>query len=172
MADFELSIHGLDELKADFQKCVSKYPDQTVKEVYRLAGVWTKDVNAKMVFEKQSRGKRHPTDEWHRERVAAAGAGYTVAVDVRNKAPHWHLIENGHVSVKDPQMYAAYKAGRLDASKGSGRKAKSRSKNSRLVAKGSAKPRHWAMQTRMEWETKFPAYIRKYADKMLKENNL
>lgn len=171
MPKISFSFEGLDELKDDISKCLSRYPDETVKEVYHQAGEFTKDVNEKMSFKKSTEGKRHPTKEWHRSRETATFGGYTVGVEIRNTAPHWHLLENGHVIKADPKMFAAYKGGRLDPSKGR-RKAKSRSKNPNLRVLGKTRPRHWAQQTRDEWEDKWPEKVETFVDKMLKGHNL
>lgn len=171
MADFSFHFEGLDELAADISKCVSKYPDETEKEVFRLAGAFTKDVNAKMPGSYES-GKRPIPKEWHRKRDSGfSGGGYSVSVEIQNTAPHWHLVENGHVVKADPKMFAAKTGGRLDRNK-SHRTAKSRSKNPNLRVLGFAPGRHYCENTRREWDSKFPAQISPFLDKMLKGCNL
>lgn len=169
---FSFELKGLDELQRDFSKVLSRYPDETEKEVFHQAGQFTKDVNEKLKAEtKQQSGKRDPQKEWHRSRERASFGGYTVSVEIQNTSPHWHLIEHGHVIRTDPKMYAAYAAGRLDHSK-SKRKAKSRSRNPNLQMRGFAPGGNYCQRTRMEWEDKFPEAIQKFVDKMLKGNNL
>ena len=173
MASYSFYFEGLEELQRDISKCVRAYPDETEKEVYRLAGQFTKDVNSKMPGYYSS-GKRPIPDEWHRKRASAfSGGGYSVAVEIENTAPHWHLVENGHVVRAVPERFAALKAGKLDAGKGKTRKyPKSRSKNAKLKELGFAPGRHYCEDTRREWDSEFPGYISPFLDKMLKGHNL
>ena len=166
--DFELL--GLKELEEDLRKVLKKYPDETDKEIYRLAGVFTKDVNKKMNFTKHD-GKRNPKKEWHRNRITGFG-GATVAYEIRNSAPHFHLLENGHVVKAVPERVAALFNGRLDHSKSKGRKAKSRSKNPALKVLGFAPGGHYTERTVKEWDDKFPAKMREFVDKLLDQQNL
>ena len=168
MAKFSFSFEGLDELANDISKCISKYPDETEKEIFRLAGVFTKDVNAKMPG-KYENGKWPIPKSWHRKRDSGfSGGGYSVGVEIQNTAPHWHLIENGHWAVADPKMFAAYKAHRLDHSKR--RRKSGKSGNTRVL--GKAAGRHYCENTRREWDSKFPAQLSPFLDKMLKGHNL
>jgi hypothetical protein len=168
MAKISFSFEGLDELAEDISKCVKDYPDQTEKEVYRLAGKFTKDVNEKMPGSYAS-GKWPIPSSWHRSRTSGwGGGGYSVSVEIQNTAPHWHLIENGHRVVADPKMYAAFKAYRLDHSK-SHRKSR-KSGNTQVL--GFAPGRHYCENTRREWDSKFPAQLSPFLDKMLRGHNL
>lgn len=172
MASFSFHFEGLEELQKDISTCVKRYPDETEKEVYRLAGKFTKDVNDKMPGS-YANGKRPIPKEWHRTRASAfSGGGYSVAVEIENTAPHWHLVENGHVVKAVPERYAALKAGKLDGSKGRRKYARSRSKNPKLKTLGFAPGRHYCENTRREWDSEFPGYISVYLDKMLRGHNL
>lgn len=171
MADFEFRLEGLDELQADLRTVVARCPDSAEKEVYKLAGEWYKDVNAKMEFKNGGGGKRDPKGEWHRSRSYGGTMGAELAaVEVSNHAPHWHLLENGHEVFADPKMYAAYKAGKLDHSKRKGK----RKHSSNLKHLGAWKPGYqWAAKTREEWQSGILSEkLRVWLDKMLKENNL
>jgi hypothetical protein len=172
MSDAGFTLEGLGDLQKDLEKMQRKYPDETEKEVYRLAGVWTKDVNEKMPSY-YSTGKWPIPGSWHRSRERSAFGGYTVGIEVQNTAPHWHLIENGHTTKADPAMYAAYKGGRLDHSKGGKRKAKSRSKNEKLKVLGWTPGKGYALKTREEWDGgKYAQLVQKFIDKMLKRYGL
>lgn len=170
---FSLSFDGLDELQKDFQKMLKEYPDETEKEVYRLAGVFTKDVNAKMP-PSYSSGKHPLPKSWHRTRGKSTFGGYTVDIEVENTAPHWHLVENGHTTKADPHMYAAYKGGRLDSSKAKGKKyAKSRSKSEKLKNLGWTPGKGYCQTTRDEWDNgRFAELVRTFINKMVKRHNL
>ena len=169
MAGGAFAFEGLDEFKKDIEECLRKYPDETEKEVYRLAGVFIKDVNAKMPGSYAGSDKPIP-DQWHRTREKSSFGGYTVGIEMTNKHPIWHLIENGHVVKADPQRVAALKGNRLDKSKGK-KKASSR-KNQNVKVLGYAPGRHYCEKTRQEWKDEWPGHVEKYIDKMLKGNNL
>lgn len=170
MSDVSFEFNGLEELMTDFDRCIDKYPDEAEREVYRLGGVWSKDVDAKMPGGYES-GKKHLKGNWKRERVKGM-SGATVEVEVSNKGRHFHLVENGHEQRYVPEMYAAFAAGRLDSSKG-GRKSKSRSDNPRLKNGNFVPGKHYAENTRDEWNNgEYAKHIKKFCDKMLKEHNL
>lgn len=169
---FSFSFDGLDELKGDFDNLLSKYPDETEKEVYRLAGVFTKEVNEKMPPSYES-DKNGLPKSWHRTREKGTFGGYTVGVEIENRAPHWHLVENGHEVKADPQMYAAYKAGKLDHSKRSKSEHKSRNKSPKLKVLGWAPGKGYCQKTRDEWEGgEFENHVGKFLDKLKRKHNL
>ena len=168
MAKGAFSFEGLDEFKSDIEKCLKKYPDETEKEVYRLAGVFTKDVNAKMPGG-YSGGERPIPKEWHRTREKATFGGYTVGVEITNKHPIWHLVENGHVVKADPKMFAALQSGNLDKSR---RNKANKKRNTNVKVLGYSPGRHYCEKTRHEWQSEWPGHVEKYIDKMLKGNNL
>lgn len=172
--DYAFEIKGLDELSRDFEKVLSKYPDQTEKWAYRQAGNFTKDVNTKFPPE-YDQGKRPIAKEWHRSREKATFGGYTIGIEIQNTAPHWHLVENGHQLVINPKAAAIY-FNNKSRGKSPGRSSK---KISRALFKGSGKihagfvpGKHYCEKTREEWETTFPKNLEKFVDKMLKEENL
>ncbi|MBQ0079689.1 MAG: hypothetical protein KBS66_07370 [Eubacterium sp.] len=166
---YSFSLEGLDELKEDLQKCIDLYPDKTEKEIYKMAGTFIKDVNAKMPAS-YGTGPNSLKNGWHRTREKAMFGGYTVGVEIENTQRHWHLVENGHTVKADPKMYAAFLDGRLDKSKK--KKSKSQSKSSNTKVLGWAPGKKYCEDTRREWGSKFPVAVRKYVDKMLKGQNL
>ena len=169
-------FEGLDELKSDLQKIVSKYPDETEKEVFRLAGVWTKDVNSKLdsVVRNSGTGKRPLSKSWKRSREYGGSMGAEmVSVEITNTAPHWHLIEHGHNVLGDPKMAAAFLSGKLDPGKRKGKKSGKRHKGKNVQHLGFASGKHCAEATREEWNNgEFAEHVEKYLDRMLKEENL
>lgn len=170
---FSFSFEGLDELKADMDKMLSMYPDETEKEVYRLAGVFTKDVNEKMPSS-YADGKRSLTEGWHRTREKGMFTGATVGIEIENTAPHWHLVENGHETKADPAMYAAYKGGRIDHSKTKNKYGpKNRNKNSKAKVLGWTPGKGYCQKTRDQWDNgRFAELINKFLKKMVKRHNL
>lgn len=167
--DFSFDFEGLEELKDDFDNLLSAYPEETEKEVYRLAGVFYKDVNDKMPASYKS-GKRPIPSEWHRSREKGGfGGAYTVGIEIENTAPHWHLVENGHTVVADPKMYAAYKSGRLDHSKATTKHGKS--SNTKVL--GWAPGKGYCQKARDEWDNGlFAGHVGKFLDKLKRRHNL
>lgn len=89
------SIHfiGLEGLLEDMHGMVSRVPDDVNKAVIKTAKNWTKDCNAKMPssYKDGSKGlKRWKTKKNYNS------TGMLSSVEVTNKAPHFHLVENGH----------------------------------------------------------------------------
>ena len=169
MARYEFSFEGMDELKNDFQKLLKEYPDETEKEVYRLAGVFSKDVNKKMPAEYSSGDVKRPLPKsWKRTREKSIGGSYTVGVEVQNTAPHWHLVENGHVLKGNPQMAKAKAEGKLDSKKG---RKKSKKGNSKVL--GWVPGKGYCLKTREEWDNGvYAGHLKKFIDKMAKGHNL
>lgn len=174
MSDFEFEMGGLEELQADINRCMKKYPEESSKKIYNLAGKFTKDVNAKFPS-KYGSGKRPFSKNWRREREKTMFTGYTVQVNVTNTAPHFHLVENGHEGVIPESKYASY-----IKNKGQSSKAENRNKKPGKAKKGSYKlksigfvpGKHYCEKTRNEWQDKFPEEVEMFVDKMLKDNNL
>ena len=170
MSDYELTVDGLDDLISDFNKIVKKYPDAAEKELYRQGGKWSEDVNEKMPTS-YGKGKEPTLKKWKRTRVRDF-SGHTLEIDVSNKAPHWHLIENGHELYITPERYAAMQEGKLTL-KGARHKGKRRTKDSKgMIHAGFVPGKHYAEKTRKEWQSIFPEEIQKFIDKMLKDQNL
>jgi hypothetical protein len=177
MARCEFDFQGLDELKDDMERLLKEYPDETEKEVFRLAGVFTKDINDKMPAEysgeettrvREMTKKRTLPNSWKRTREKSMGGSYTVGVEVQNTAPHWHLVENGHVLKGNPQMAAAKAEGKLDAKKKSG---KTKKGNSKVL--GWVPGKGYCLKTREEWDNGvFADHIKKFVDRLTKRHNL
>lgn len=171
MSEFGFEIGDLDKLAGDIQKCLNEYSEKASKKVYNLSGQFTKDVNAKFPG-RYKRGKRPLSKNWNREREKTMFTGYTIRVNVSNKAPHFHLVENGHELYISPERYAALKAGKITY-KGAIHRGKRRTKDSvGMVRMGFVPGRHYCEKTRNEWQETFPDEVEKFLDKMLKDKNL
>jgi len=143
MAEMELEFRGLDELARDFQKVVDKYPDQTVTALMKVGRSFIKDTCASMPASYSS-GKRplNNPKQWDRKREKGSD-GSTVAVSVSCRAPHWHLVENGHNKVLWGKRTGGFVPGK-----------------------------HFVEKQSKVYEQTLPAVMRGYVDKMLKEENL
>ena len=140
MADnFRVEIEGLEDLRSKMEKCAEDFPDQANLAMKRCAADWRKDVNAKMPSS-YSTGKKPIPKNWKSEYTYNR---YQVcdSVTIYNKAPHWHLVENGHRKFD----FHGHDTG------------------------GFVPGRHYAADTNDEWEDKFPEEIDKQLDKALAE---
>ncbi len=143
MSDAGFELGGLEDLQKDLDAVFRAYPEEASKKTYNLAGKFTKDVNAKFP-EGYATGKRSLPKSWKRERERTDHTGYTVSVNVRNTAPHFHLVENGHVK-KDR-------------------------KGKKTI--GFVPGKHYCEKTRNEWKDKLPDEVGAFIDKLLKGHGL
>lgn len=143
MAEMELEFRGLDELARDFQKVVDKYPDETATALMKVGRSFIKDTCASMPGY-YSGGKRplNSPSQWDRKREKGSD-GSTVAVSVSCRAPHWHLVENGHRKFINGKDTGGFVAGK-----------------------------HYVEKQSKVYERTLPTVMRGYVDKMLKEENL
>lgn len=161
-ADFEL--FGVDELKADCERLYKEYPSEAVNAVNQCATAWKKDVNNK--YNEKSFKK------WETEQVGGMFSGMTVEIDVTNKAPHFHLVENGHELYFSREMYAALKSGKLSF-KNQNRKSSKKGGKNGLVHMGFVKGKHYAADVRDKWQAgKYEQELATRVDKMLKKHDL
>ena len=140
MADnFRVEIEGLEDLRSKMEKCAEDFPDQANLAMKRCAADWRKDVNAKMPSS-YSTGKKPIPKNWKSEYTYNR---YQVcdSVTIYNKAPHWHLVENGHRKFD----FHGHDTG------------------------GFVPGGHYAADTNDEWEDKFPEEINNQLDKALAE---
>ena len=174
MAIHGFRFEGLEEFRNDLQKVVNKYPDQTEKEVFSLAGKWTKDVNEKLSQRLKSHRENQKALEKSWKRSREFGGGELAAVEVRNTAPHWHLVENGHAVLGNPRMAAAVLSGKLDPGKRKGKKKHSKKGGGEgVVPLGRATGLHCAKETAEEWNNGvFADHVEAFVDRMLREENL
>lgn len=167
MSDYGFELDGLEELAQDIQACMKEYPEEASKKIYNLSGKFTKDVNEKFPAD-YNRGKRPLSKNWKREREKTAFTGYTIRVNVSNKSPHFHLVENGHMKIVTPMAYAIH-INRTEKSKRPRRIKKVKFKREN---RGFVPGKHYCERTRNEWKEKFPEEIEKFLDKMLKDRKL
>lgn len=174
MSDFSFEMGGLEELQADINRCMKKYPEETSKKIYNLAGRFTKDVNAKFPAG-YDKGKRSLSKSWRREREKTVFTGYTVQVNITNTAPHFHLVENGHEGQIPESQYAAYIKNKSQSSKAENRNkkpGKAKKGSYKLKSIGFVPGKHYCEKTRNEWQSKFPEEVETFVDKMLKDSKL
>lgn len=136
------SVHfiGLDGLLEDMQSMLSRVPDDVNKAVIKTAKDWTKDCNAKMPssYKDGSKGlKRWKTKKNY------GSTGMIASIEVTNKAPHFHLVENGH-----------------------------RKFINGVDTGGFVEGKHYAEKTRAEYESKYPDMMQSVINKALADRGL
>jgi len=89
------SVHfiGLEGLMSDMQGLISKAPDELNKAVEKTAREWTKDCNEKMPS--TYKDGKNSLKKWKTKKEYTS-LGIISSIEVTNKAPHFHLVENGH----------------------------------------------------------------------------
>ena len=144
MAELELEFRGLDELARDFQKVVDKYPDETANALMKVGKSFIVDTCASMPSY-YADGKRplNSPKQWDRKRESSSFNGSTVAISVSCRAPHWHLVENGHRKYINGKDTGGFVPGK-----------------------------HYVEKQSKVYERTLPTVMRGYVDKMLREENL
>lgn len=165
---------GLDELRNDVQKLLNTYPSETEAELEKVSNDFKKDVNKKFPH-KGKTGKRSVAKSWKKTKLKGQFSGMTTGVELSNTAPHFHLVENGHQLIIDPEHYAAIKSGSKISPKAknktTGNKRKSRS--TQMTHLGFVQGKHYCEKTRNEWDNgEFAERVEKHVDKLLKKHSL
>lgn len=175
MANGYFEIFGLDELRDDVKKLLQDYPSETEAELEKCSNDFKKDVNKK--FPHGGKDTTKPVAKsWKKSKLTDAMTGMTQGVSLKNTAPHFHLVENGHEMVISPEQYKILKQSNSRFStkaknRTTGNKAKSRKTN--MIHKGFIQGKHYCEKTRNEWNNgEFAARVEKHVDKLLKKHNL
>lgn len=131
------SVHfiGLEGLMSDMQGLISKAPDELNKAVEKTAREWTKDCNEKMPS--TYKDGKNSLKKWKTKKEYTS-LGIISSVEVTNKAPHFHLVENGH-----RKFIHGVDTG------------------------GFVEGKHYAEKTRAEYETKYPDKMQEAANRLL-----
>lgn len=117
MADdhtFTMSVEGLDELQDSLKRLVRKYPDEAGRMLQREARVLRKEIVAET---------KELTNTSAKSKMSLGKIGsYSVSkvygiytkqyVEIKAKAPHFHLVENGHDLVSRSGKYIRHIEGK------------------------------------------------------------
>ena len=148
------SIHfiGLDGLLEDMRGMVTEAPDEINDAIIKTAKAWTKDCNAKMpssysgasVVDEEGERKTNKASlkRWQIKK-SFNSLGMIASVEVANKAPHFHLVENGH-----------------------------RKFINGVDTGGFVEGKHYAEKTRAEYESKYPDMMQSAINKALADRGL
>ena len=132
----QLEIEGIDALVEDAKKLVEVCPRSMSNALFKVAKNFNEDVNSKMPGSYSERIRK-----W---KVESGKEGNSLYVNSTNRAPHFHLVENGHAKYDFHGNYTG----------------------------GFVPGRHYAERTRQEYETKYPEFMRERMDRLLKKYKL
>ena len=138
MSGFSIDLHDLDK---DIQAVSEQYPDETASFMQKEANKWKKDCNLEG-YGKYTGGKRPISKAWKTTKEENI-VHQVNAVEIQNKSPLFHLLENGHVKWFMGRNTGGYVAGK-----------------------------HWAEKTREKWRDIFPQHVAEYVSKMLGRHGL
>lgn len=126
---------GLEGLMSDMQGLISKAPDELNKAVEKTAREWTKDCNSKMPS--TYKDGKNSLKKWKTKKEYTS-LGIISSIEVTNKAPHFHLVENGH-----RKFIHGVDTG------------------------GFVEGKHYAEKTRAEYESKYPEKMQEATNRLL-----
>lgn len=96
MSDVTLSFNGLDEFKMKLAEVSNAYATTAEKHLTR-AGNKLKKAAKEATPESPWNHKRKLSKSWKGKVVGTSGS--TLEYQLSNKAPHYHLVERGHVLI-------------------------------------------------------------------------
>lgn len=146
MADsFEFSFDGLEELERDLEKAIKKAPlqaEETLKELAKeFKASAKKKANSELKHVKRNENdKKYAIKANWGSKIVDDGLG--MAALIWNKAPHFHLVENGHQLVRGGKVV------------------------------GFVPGKHIMEKTRNDYKDVVPERFEKMADNILKECDL
>lgn len=169
-ATASFDIYGLDELRDDVAALFREYPSETTAELEKITNDFKRDVNKKFPHDGKSGGNKSVSKSWKKDRLQDMH-GMDVGAELTNKAPHFHLVENGHNLLVSPERYALMHTGK--AINGAKHKGKSNKNSKRLIPMGFVQGKHYCEKTRNEWNNgEFATRIEKHVNKLLKKHDL
>lgn len=95
---FSMEVEGLEELQESFQNMIHKYPDRAGELLVKQAKELRKDV-VKMVkndTDSDGKSKRSLAKAKEYKIGKVQGLNDQQYIEVSARAPHFHLVENGH----------------------------------------------------------------------------
>ncbi len=133
-------VKGLEEYQKDIETLLAKYPDETKARMRKIGRQFTKDYNDLIPGSYQN-GKNPIPKKW--KVVVDERLHETNQVYITNKAPHFHLVENGHRKWINGVDTGGYVPGK-----------------------------HYMEKVAHEYEDKFPEEIKALLDEMLRGKDL
>ncbi|MBU5331416.1 hypothetical protein KQI61_04340 [Anaerocolumna aminovalerica] len=101
MSDFEFEL-DIDDIKESLASAIRKYPDLAEQRLRQISNNFRKDVVAKekrVVKDDEKVKKAKITTTQGFKLSKTKGYNENMEIDFSAKAPHFHLVENGHEQV-------------------------------------------------------------------------
>lgn len=92
-----IELRGAVELQASFSTLFQNQPDELNKAIRKAGKGWCDDVN-QMFPSHYAEGKKPFAKSW-KTKTTMNHWGIIESLEIVNKRPHWHLVENGHAKV-------------------------------------------------------------------------
>lgn len=142
----EMTMEGVEELKSSMQLALDKCPDEMNRAIRSQSRSWVKDCNAKMPghYYNVPKDRHTPIPKNWSRKESVNNLGNVEEIEIRNKSPHFHLVENGH---REYDFHGKPTGGFVPG-------------------------KHFAEETRNEYESKYPESMEKAADRALKKAGL
>ena len=134
---YEFNISGIPDIARDVDKVCRTCPDELNTAMKKAAKGWKDLCNSKFPASYDS-GKRPFRKNWTTKSTYGV-TGIIEETEIANKAPHFHLVEEGHRKFD----FHGNDTG------------------------GFVPGRHYAEQTREEWRTEFPKMVQEHLDRAL-----
>ncbi len=131
-----LNIEGSEELISDMKQLVADYPKAASDALFEIAEDFGEDVNAKMPGNYSNKIRK-----W---KIKGAPEGNSYFVTSVNRAPHFHLVENGHAKYDFHGHYTG----------------------------GFVPGKHYAERTRQEYQEKYPQLMTEKINELVEKHNL
>ncbi len=131
-----LNIEGSEELISDMKQLVADYPKAASDALFEIAEDFGEDVNAKMPGNYSNKIRK-----W---KIKGASEGNSYFVTSVNRAPHFHLVENGHAKYDFHGHYTG----------------------------GFVPGKHYAERTRQEYQEKYPRLMTEKINELVEKHNL
>ena len=131
-----LEFKGADELAADMKVLIEESPKELLNALFNVAEKFNNDVNVKMPGKYKDRIKK-----WNVRGAIGTNGPFVTST---NKAPHFHLVENGHAKYDFHGRYTG----------------------------GFVPGRHYAERTRQEYQEKYPELMTEKISNMIAKHNL
>lgn len=136
----DFMVKGLEELQRDISELVARYPDELNVKMRQVGKEFTKDCNARMPPHYKT-GKRPIPKSW---KVKVDQVQHVASQTyIKNTAPHFHLVENGHRKFINGVDTGGFVSGK-----------------------------HYVEKTVEQYEEKFPEEMEKFLDEMLEKGGL
>ena len=114
MAEEQIEIRGVDELKANIIKALQIGPDKMNKAMRKAVRGWQEDVNSKFPrpdYGGDSRWRHAFAKSWKQE-ISLSLWGYPDRAEVTNSHRLFHLVENGHRMVLNGKETGSFVPGK------------------------------------------------------------